>query len=380
MCSGLYIHIPFCHSKCSYCDFFSTPAMTKYQHEYIRALLCELKLRCNEVPTPFDTVYIGGGTPSILDKTSITTLLDGIKPYISTDFREFTVEVNPEDVSEDFIETLIAGGVNRISMGVQSFDDESLRMVSRRHSSACAIDAINIIKNYGLNYSLDLIYGLPTGHENVSMIETFEYSLNKLLSFEPPHFSAYLLSYEQGTKIYFMREKGVIKEATEEEATQMYSLLCDIARSHGYNHYEISNFAKSGCEAVHNSKYWADKPYLGIGCSSHSYDLSHRRYNPNNIPQYIRSLNDLGRTVFETEILTSEDKYNDFIITSLRTSAGLDLEKFNLLMPSYLKDYFNHAAKPLLALGQIIKLNNRLYIPENKWLVSDSILRDLIYV
>ena len=354
--------------------------MTKYQHEYIQALLCELKLRCNEVPTPFDTVYIGGGTPSILDKTSITTLLAGIKPYISTDFREFTVEVNPEDVSEDFIETLIAGGVNRISMGVQSFDDDTLRMVSRRHSSTCAIDAINIIKKYGLNYSLDIIYGLPTGHENVSMINTFEYSLNKLLSFEPPHFSAYLLSYEQGTKMYFMREKGVIKEATEEEATQMYSLLCNIARSHGYNHYEISNFAKSGSEAVHNSKYWAGMPYLGIGCSAHSYDLSLRRYNPNNIPQYIRSLNDFGKTVFETEILTPEDKYNDFIITSLRTNAGLDLDKLNHLMPSYLTDYFKHTIEPLFASGQLIKLNNHIYIPENQWLVSDSIMRDLMYV
>ena len=212
------------------------------------------------------------------------------------------------------------------------------------------------------------------------MVNTFEYSLNKLLSFEPPHFSAYLLSYEQGTKMYFMREKGVIKEATEEEATQMYSLLCNIARSHGYNHYEISNFAKSGSEAVHNSKYWAGMPYLGIGCSAHSYDLSLRRYNPNNIPQYIRSLNDFGKTVFETEILTPEDKYNDFIITSLRTNTGLDLDKLNHLMPSYLTDYFKHTIEPLFASGQLIKLNNHIYIPENQWLVSDSIMRDLMYV
>lgn len=378
--SGLYLHIPFCGSKCSYCDFFSAPAMLKYQDDYVIALLGELKLRADEVPAPFTTIYIGGGTPSILSEKAITALLQGLKPYITDSLTEFTIEVNPEDVTSDLCDLYMSYGINRISMGIQTFDDNCLKIISRRHSAAKAIEAIELIKSKGFNYSCDLIYGLPAGNVSKSSFDVFKKSLQTLLNFNPPHFSAYLLSFEKGTKIYSQREKRIIKEATDEEAIEMYTYLCDTARANGYNHYEISNFALPGYEAKHNSKYWDSTPYLGIGCSAHSFDGKIRRYNPNNIPQYIDAICNKVTPCFIEEYTNDIERYNDTIITALRTSHGLSKGSIATRYPGYLANYFTRTSAALISQGKLIQKDNNIIIPEHFLLTADAILRELIYV
>lgn len=377
--SGLYIHIPFCHSKCSYCDFFSAPAMLKRQKEYITSLHRELELRINEVATPFSTIYIGGGTPSILDSETLQLLFNGLSTHINSEVKEFTVEVNPEDVTEELIETFISYGVNRISMGVQSFDDDTLKLISRRHNSQKAANSISIIKSFGLNYSCDLIYGLPTNNTHRTSNDIFKDSLEQLLSFSPPHISAYLLSYEQGTKIYSLREKGIVSELSEDKAGEAYTFLCNTLRNAGYKHYEISNFAIPGKEAIHNSNYWNFTPYLGLGCSAHSFDGKHRRYNPNSIPKYISSILNNSQTVFITEVTDEVERYNDIIITSLRTATGLDSLIIENTFPEFIQNHFNKESKKLISSGILCKNGSTIFIPEKYWLTSDYVLRNLIY-
>ncbi|MGM9847078.1 MAG: radical SAM family heme chaperone HemW [Muribaculaceae bacterium] len=377
--SGLYIHIPFCQSKCAYCDFFSAPSMLTKQKDYIKALLKELELRKNEVPNPFSTIYIGGGTPSILDSETLNLLFAGLSSYINDNIKEFTIEVNPEDVSENLIKTFSANGVNRISMGIQSFDDDTLKLISRRHNSQKAANAINIIKSFNLNFSCDLIYGLPSDNSHKKSNDLFEYSLDKLLSFAPPHISAYLLSFEKGTQIYSQREKGLISEISDEEAEEAYKYLCDTLRNAGYNHYEISNFALPGKEALHNSNYWNYTPYLGLGCSAHSFDGTLRRYNPNNIPQYISSILNNNKTIFITEETDDIERYNDLIITSLRTAAGLNIKLIENSFPEFIQEYFHKESRKMISSGLLLIKKNVIYIPEDNWLTSDYILRNLIY-
>ena len=377
---GLYIHIPFCHSKCSYCDFFSTPAMLQYQDRYISALLKEVELRKHEMSKPFDTVYIGGGTPSILSKEAMSMLLKGIKKYVPDNIREFTIEVNPEDVTAELLDLYASFGVNRISMGVQTFDDESLKLISRRHTSEKACEAINLLRIHNMNYSCDLIYGLPTGNSKNTSFEVFSNSLEQLLSFNPPHFSAYLLSFEHSTKMFAQRERGEIVEISDEEAIKTYQYLCDTAKSAGYNHYEISNFAIPGKEAIHNSKYWNLTPYLGVGCSAHSFDGKLRRYNPNKIVTYIDTVLNTSNTFYITEETDAIEQYNDLIITALRTSNGLDSTIIEKQYPKYISDYFSEMSDKLLNNDKLQKFANKIIIPENLWLTADNILRELIYV
>ena len=353
--------------------------MLKRQKEYVTSLHRELELRINEVATPFSTIYIGGGTPSILDSETLKLLFNGLSPHINNDVKEFTVEVNPEDVTEELIETFISFGVNRISMGIQSFDDDTLKLISRRHNSQKAANSISIIKSFGLNYSCDLIYGLPTNNTHRTSNDIFKDSLKQLLSFSPPHISAYLLSYEQGTKIYSLREKGIVSELSEEKAGEAYTFLCNTLCNAGYKHYEISNFAIPGKEAIHNSNYWNFTPYLGLGCSAHSFDGKHRRYNPNSIPKYISSILNNSQTVFITEVTDEVERYNDIIITSLRTATGLDSLIIENTFPVFIQNHFNKESKKLISSGILCKNGSTIFIPEKYWLTSDYVLRNLIY-
>lgn len=386
--SGLYVHIPFCHSKCAYCDFYSTPSQT-HMEEYVDALIAEAALRSNEIaPTDFaalrsgeiapsgliETIYFGGGTPSILPSEMLKRLVDGLNDrlgsLLSSKIKEFTIEVNPEDLSEGLINIYKSLGINRISMGVQTFDDAMLSALGRRHSGDDARRVLRLLSESGLNYSADLIFGLPG-----QMLDDWNRQLEELLSFRPPHFSAYLLSYEPGTRLYARLLAGKLEEASEELANAMYKCLIEKALRHGYDHYEISNYALPGYRAEHNSSYWDGTPYLGLGVSAHSFDGLKRRYNPNNIKDYISSVKN-GNEFCVVEDDSEANRFNDALITALRTSRGFDLNDIqSRFAPEILKD-FNANLKRYGS--ELVLENCRLRIPENLWLTSDAILRNLI--
>lgn len=368
----LYLHIPFCHSKCIYCDFFSTPLARSLYSDYIDALGAELEMRVGELPAPPSSVYIGGGTPSILPLELSAKLFERIiKDIDPNSVKEWTIEMNPEDVSPDRLKLYRNYGINRISMGVQSFHDATLKAIGRRHTASQAIEAIRMIQAEGFNHSLDLIYGLPG--EDMKMWES---SLNQLLDFHPDHFSAYLLSYEPGTALYRMAEKGKITEASEELAIEMYNLLCDRAKQSGYEHYEISNFALPGKRSYHNSRYWTGTQYLGIGCSAHSFTNGTRKSNPADIKNYISSIAN-GMPFYDEEKESPEEQLNDLIITALRTCEGLSLTSLSPFPADLTKEFLQNMEKELT--GERLKISDgHIFIPENHWLEADAVMRNLI--
>lgn len=367
--AGLYIHIPFCHSKCFYCDFYSTPNIESMS-QYIDALLIELRLRIDEVKNNISTIYIGGGTPSILPIKLLQKICNGLSDYVDvSQLDEFTIEANPEDITPEWVKCITQLGINRVSMGIQSFDDRELDAINRRHSSEDAYNAIDILRQHGItNISGDLIYGLPG-----QSFDSWKYSLNKLMSLRLPHFSAYLLSYEQGTILYSRLMAGKVEEASEELVNEMYQYLIDVARNNGYDHYEISNFSISGKAAIHNSSYWNDLPYLGIGVSAHSFDGRNRKHNPSNIKNYISQLQQF-KCIYEIEVEDAITRHNDYIIVSLRTSKGIDI---NFYQQRFGFDLLK-IAKPYIDSGQMTLSDTHLAIAEKSMLISDRIMLDFI--
>lgn len=392
--AGLYIHIPFCRTKCAYCDFFSLPlsasvlktGATPVMERYCRALLEEFDLRHMEIPETFSTVYIGGGTPTALPMGLLTSLiqqlLDKVGRHNHSVISEFTVEANPEDITVENLRRLANAGVNRISIGVQSFDSTQLCIVERFHDAATSLIALETLSSSGLNYSADLIYGLP-GQTPAD----WQRQLNRLLTFRPPHFSAYLLSYEPGTRLYTRREAGVITEADEQTATEMYRILTHTARENGYRHYEISNFAKPGQEAIHNSSYWNLTPYLGLGCAAHSFDGKNRRANPCHLKRYTEAIL-AGKSAAQLEKETTINRVNDYIITSLRTTHGISTKIIQQHWGEKILMQLHRNSAPLIASGRITVEPQQqdlpgehyvsLRIPEDLWLTSDAIIRDII--
>ena len=308
--AGLYIHIPFCKKRCLYCDFFSTIQLEK-RDAYVEALIKELDARRDEAGEPIRTIYIGGGTPSTLSLESMTALAQHLR---SICIEEYTVEVNPGDVTKNYIEGLRALGVNRLSMGIQSFQDELLKLIGRRHDARQAIEAVKTAKEAGFdNLSIDLMYALPT-----QTMEQWKADIETALRLNVQHISSYGLMYEEGTALTRMRDNGQIEAIDEETENAMYDYLCARLKEAGYVHYEVSNFALPGYEAKHNSRYWDGTPYIGIGAGAHSYIGNVRSWNPDDLEAYIAG--DIQR---EQEVLTETDLYNERIMLGLRTSRGI---------------------------------------------------------
>jgi len=366
--AGIYVHIPLCAAKCAYCDFYSVPRGRISPDALVDALTNEFSLRRHELgDESVSTIYIGGGTPSSLSSGLLTALMDRFREY-SPD--ECTVEVNPEDITAGYVTSLVNAGINRVSMGVQSLVDSELSFIGRRHSARDAIDAVRIIKDNGIdNLSLDLIYGLPG-----QTVDTWRRSLDTLLGLYPQHISAYLLSYEPGTRLTAMLNAGKITETPDETIEIMYNTLCRMTSDAGFDHYEISNFSQPGRHSRHNSSYWDGTAYLGLGPGAHSFTLGTRRHNPSDIRQYIK-LRGSGITVEEPE--NDSERFNDFIITSLRTADGLNLAKAAEFGRT---DKVIEAARPHLRSGKMLLSGGRLRIAETSWLVADSIMRDFIEV
>lgn len=386
--AGLYIHIPFCRSKCAYCDFFSLPldkstCNTVLTEEYCKALLKEFEMREEEIDAPFSTIYIGGGTPTAIPETTLLEFISALihkvrshnNAYGTVLIDEFTIEANPEDIARDKIEALESVGINRISIGIQSFDARQLEAISRKHDATSSLFALETLAESGINYSADLIYGLPG-----QSVKSWNQQLEELLEYRPPHFSAYLLSYEPGTKLYVRRELGKVMEADEVTIGSMYDALVNMAKQRGYNHYEISNFALPGKEARHNSSYWNLTPYVGLGCGAHSFDGNIRRANPTNLKEYLAAMfADNAKIVADIEEETPINKINDYIITSLRTAAGLSWPLVESRWGAKACQLLENNMTRFRKNGQIITNTcGNLTIAEKHWLTADAILREVI--
>lgn len=386
--AGIYIHIPFCKQRCIYCDFYSTTSQEK-ENRYIEAVCTELELRKQSLPDPVHTIYIGGGTPSLLNPASVKQLKECIdRNYRVMPDLEFTVEANPDDISPEWLEAMSRTGVNRISMGVQTFHDGHLKLLRRRHNSERAIQAVHLCQEHGFrNISIDLIYGLPE-----QTLEEWKADVAQAIALNVQHLSAYALIYEENTALWRMREQNKVQEADEELSLSMFEYLITELKNNGFEHYEISNFGLPGFHSRHNSSYWNDTPYLGCGASAHSFIGMERMYNTANIDQYIKDItrcreeNLPYNEVCHCEVLDRYEHYNDRIITGLRTAAGLDLEKLEQDFGTELKNYCLKMAAPHLKENtlQITEENGHpqgvLKLSHRGLFLSDGIMSDLLWV
>ena len=374
--AGIYVHIPFCASRCVYCGFYSTTLKPAMQHRYTQALEKEMALRHDYLSPAehIDTIYIGGGTPSQLSSADIRHLFAALHRTYSaygTTQREVTFEANPDDVDATLAATLRECGVNRVSMGAQTFDAHRLRFLHRRHTSGQVEQAIDTLRANGIgNISIDLIYGFPT-----QTVGQWEEDIDRATSLGVDHISAYSLMYEEGTALHAMLERGEIEEVDEEASLAMYDVLVEKLRAAGYEHYEISNFARPGKRAVHNSSYWNDTPYMGLGAAAHSYNRTSRQWNVADVRRYVEAI-EAGEVLAEAEAIDEDTHYDDLITTALRTSDGLDL---NMLDGAH-KDYLLKCAKPYLQSGQLEMRGERVRITAKGIFVSDMIMSDLMKV
>ena len=312
--AGLYIHIPFCKKRCLYCDFFSTTQLER-REEYTVALLKEMAQRLCEASEPIQTVYIGGGTPSTLPSEPLIAIDQLLHSYR---IAEYTMEMNPGDVHATYLQELRQTGINRISMGIQSFQDNLLHLIGRRHDAQQAKEAVHTAQKAGFdNISIDLMYALPT-----QTMEQWDADIETALSLGVQHISSYGLMYEEGTAMTKMLEKGEIEAVDEDTENAMYDRLCERLKEAGFVHYEVSNFALPGYEAKHNSSYWNGTPYIGVGAGAHSYIGHVRSWNPSDLDAYISGINN-GTLVRESETLTERDLYNEQVMLGLRTCRGL---------------------------------------------------------
>lgn len=373
----IYLHIPFCKQKCSYCNFhFSTSFSLK--DDMLLAIKKEIRLRHQELENKtLKSLYFGGGTPSVLSVDDIQSLMDEIQKYFSFDENiEITLESNPDDLNKNFVKALSQTEINRLSIGTQSFFDEDLKLMNRAHNASEAESSIKRAQDSGLeNISIDLIYGSPTSNLGI-----WKENLNKTIELQVPHVSSYALTVEPKTALEKWIEKGKVNSPEETEQNQEFYYMTDFLKDNGFDHYEISNFGKPGFHSKHNSAYWKYEPYLGLGPSAHSYNGSiERSWNIANNPIYIKNLNQ-NILPKETEILSEKDRFNEMIMIGLRTTWGVDLGKINHNFSPEITDYLKNEIKNKLQSG-ILKIdNNFLKIPEKHWFLADGIASDLFLV
>ena len=380
--AGLYIHIPFCESRCIYCGFYSTTSL-KLRDDYIDALCREMQMRPSKAALgndePIETIYLGGGTPSQLKGSQLNQIFSAIrKNYTLTENIEnieITMECNPDDVTGDFCETLKQLPVNRISMGAQTFSNERLRFLHRRHNAREVDEAITRLRNIGIrNISIDLMFGFP----EESLFQWMN-DIRHAIQLNVEHISAYSLMYEEGTPLYHLLEQEKIREIEEETSRRMYETLIDLLTGAGYEHYEISNFARPGFRSRHNSSYWHEVPYIGIGAAAHSYNRKQRSWNIENIQTYIRSISE-GILPSESEQLDITTRYNDLITTALRTSDGIDLMKMEQEFGKELADRLLQEAQPHISRRLMKIKDGRLSLTREGLYISDDVMSDFMIV
>lgn len=374
--AGIYIHIPFCKTRCIYCDFYST-TRSEMKERYILALCRELEMRQDYLQNePVETIYFGGGTPSQLSAVDFERIFATIDRLFGREHcREITLEANPDDLTPEYLHSLSHLPFNRISMGIQTFNDTTLKLLKRRHTALQAIQAVAACRQAGFqNISIDLIYGLPG-----ETLERWKDDLQQAIALDVEHISAYHLIYEEGTPLYIMCKNHQVEEVDEESSVDFFSLLIDQLTKAGYEQYEISNFCRPGKLSQHNTSYWQGTKYLGCGPSAHSFDGDSREWNSSSIDAYIEGINQ-GMRVFETEQQDETTRYNEFILTSLRTVWGISLNQLQSTFNDKLYHYCLRIADKHLQSGTLELRNNALCLSRKGIFVSDGIMSDLLWV
>ena len=374
--AGIYIHIPFCKRRCIYCDFFSTTQSEK-KSAYVHALCRELEMRKDYLEgEDIETIYLGGGTPSQLLREELEEIFNHIyKVYPVKEDAEITLEANPDDLTPKYVAMLRQLPINRISMGIQTFQEETLKLLHRRHTAVQAIEAFRRCREAGFqNISIDLMYGLPG-----ETLDNWIADLQQAIDLRPEHISAYHLIYEEGTALWKLREQHQVEEADEDLSVSLFSTLIEQLSEAGYQHYEISNFCLPGLHSRHNSSYWTGKKYLGCGPSAHSFNGVSRQWNVASLESYMKGVEE-GELDVEVEELDLYTRYNDFVLTSIRTAWGMPLSKLRSDFGEELYRYCMRMAKPHLEQGVLEIGEDVLRLTRKGIFVSDGIMSDLMWV
>ncbi len=374
--SGIYIHIPFCLQACSYCDFhFSTSLQNK--DSFLKALEKEIKLRSNYLSTSdtIESIYFGGGTPSLLSVEELLRIFELLHAHftISSD-AEITLEANPEDLAKEKVRDFRTTPINRFSIGIQSFFEADLKFMHRAHSAERGINAVKTAQDAGFeNISIDLIYGTPTLSN-----DNWKINLQQAFDLQVKHISAYCLTVEERTALHKHIASGKVQNVEDEKSAQHFEILTTAMHKHGFIQYEISNFCTENHYSRHNSNYWKQKKYIGLGPSAHSFDGASRQWNVRNNALYIRSLekNELN---FEREELTIAQNYNEYLMTGLRTMWGCDLKFIEKEFGNDLLNFLKNEATQHFVSGNIIEKENQLYLTEKGKLLADKIASDLFF-
>lgn len=374
--AGIYIHIPFCRQKCYYCDFYKT-VNTTLTERFLTALQTEIIQRKNYFGNEIvETIYFGGGTPSILNKTELSGIIEFLQQHFNiAENVEITFEANPDDLSVEYLKDIFSTGIRRLSIGIQSFQNEYLQKMNRRHDAKQAIEAVENAAKTGFNdISVDLIYGLPG-----LTINQWKVDLEQVFSLPAQHLSAYHLTYHKGTPFYTWLKKGTLKALKEKESIKQFEILVQKAKENGFEQYEISNFAKEGRYSKHNSSYWKGIKYLGLGPSAHSFNGVSRSWNISHIETYIKTL-ELGMPYFEEEILSENNKYNEYILTRIRTIWGVSIVELEEFFGTEKSNYFRFNIEKYIS-TDLVKLNNGIYnLTEKGMFVSDEIMTNLMFI
>lgn len=370
--AGLYLHIPFCRKACHYCDFhFSTSG--KLRSEVLNSLIMEMSLHAEATQLfSFDTIYLGGGTPSILTYQELQILFEAIfKKFSINSQSEITLEANPADLTPEYLRQLKQTPINRLSIGLQSFDDDILTWMNRDHEAAHSFRAVTDAAAMSFNsLNIDLIYGIPSTNINY-----WEKQLSILSNLPVNHLSAYCLTVEPGTALAHFVKKGSSQPVDEALAAMHFQMLNDWAKSRGWEHYEMSNYCKPGHRAIHNSNYWKLQPYLGLGPSAHSFTGSARHANVASNSKYVKMISE-KQTCWEVESLSPKDQYHDWLLTGMRTSDGL-LWKYMPPVNQAIRAHFEAEIKKLIAAGKLLSHENGLVLPEEQWFTMDQVLEQL---
>ena len=374
--AGIYIHIPYCKQQCSYCNFHFRISQ-KDKVEMLKCINLELEMRQTYLKNKaINTIYFGGGTPSILSKSEIKFILDSIyNIYKIKENAEITLECNPDDLTENKLKALKEVGINRLSIGVQSFDGEDLKFMNRSHNATQSENCLKLAQQVGFNnITIDLIYGLP--NQNLA---DWKKNLKKMFAFNIPHFSAYALTVENKTPLKYLVERKQIIPLNEKKVLEQFNTLMDMAAENGFVHYEISNFGKQGCFSKHNTAYWQSKHYLGIGPSAHSYNGKSRSWNVSANKQYIQKILDRVEGVHQ-EILSKNQQYNEYIFTSLRTIWGANSETINVQFGIKFQSHFLKEVKKWESKKDIKKTEYTYTLTNSGKFLADAIASDLFIV
>ncbi|RYC50620.1 radical SAM family heme chaperone HemW [Flagellimonas olearia] len=372
--SGIYLHIPFCKQACHYCDFHFSTQLGKKQ-AMVQAIAKELVLRKSEVDDVVETIYFGGGTPSVLSNEEIEFLIQTVYDHYKVmDQPEITLEANPDDLSSHRIIQLSNSPINRLSIGIQSFFDEDLKLMNRAHNASEAEKCIQEATEYFDNITIDLIYGIP-GMDN----DRWKANIQKALDFGLPHISSYALTVEPRTALQKFIEKGVVPDVDDEQAQEQFYILVDMLEAHGFVNYEISNFGKPGFFSKNNTAYWLGKSYVGVGPSAHSFDGKNRSWNIRNNPTYIKKITE-GVLPMEIETLSQTDRYNEYVMTGLRTIWGVDLERMASDFGEKYVEYLVLQSQKYRDSGLLVESKGKLLATKKGKFLVDGIASDLFFV